>query len=132
MLEGADEMYVIDDHRSYGKENFWMRMREAISYCLSSDEDDFLILPDDVSKFKWAKAQKIFDHFRDKPFVVNAINDDRKSCWGSVRKPDKDLKFWGIKLKHVDYCDCGFLTNRAALEGIVVDRVPKRWFNSPA
>lgn len=132
MFDPIGDVLVIDDRATYGKQNFWMRMKKAIDYCLASNSDYFAILPDDIKDVKWGKIQKIFDHFENQPFIVNVINDHREPCWGSVRKPELDKRFWGIQLRHIDYCDCGFITNRACLEKITVERVPKRWFNTPA
>lgn len=123
------EVHVIDSPDTFGKENFWMRMDEAVNTCLSSSYDFFMIMPDDVSNIDLERIK----HFSNTSsrFVVNLTNDGRLKCWGGNPKRFKDITVNGHKYIHVDFCDCGFITNRNTLKNVKIYPVNKSWFDRP-
>jgi hypothetical protein len=106
----AFDVSIIDSAETFGKENFWMRWKEARQICLDSKHDNYLILPDDISDIQIKEVKQIFKQKKDKLFTCNISNDGRKKCWGG------------------DYFDCGGLTNRKTLEKIKVTKVGEDWF----
>lgn len=123
------DVYVIDSIETFGKENFWKRMDEAVRTCLSSPYDFFMIMPDDVSNIDLERIK----HFSSTSsrFVVNISNDGRLRCWGGNPKRFKDITVNGHKYIHVDFCDCGFITNRNTLKNVKIYPVCKTWFDRP-
>jgi hypothetical protein len=111
-LKGYD-VYVIDNPETFGIDKFWMRWETARLYCLKSRHNDFIILPDDVTKFEFKEIKKIFNRYKNQLFTCNLIDDGRGKCWGSEQ-----------------YFDCGGLTNRKTLQKIKVHPVSQDWINT--
>ena len=116
------EVHVIDDPETYGKEKFYLRMQKAVSLCLASPCDEYLILPDDLTDYEYDRIDAINIQG---PYTISPVNDGRAHCWGGAPDPTLDTE----DLIHCDFTDCGMITNRAALELIDIEPVPKRWFN---
>jgi hypothetical protein len=125
-LKGLD-VTVINSPETYGKEKFWMRMKQAWELCLGSTHDNYLILPDDVFAVDLDRIKKIHQKFTNAKYSVNVINDGRRTCWFGKPRPFKNEG----DLIHTDYCDCGFLSNRKSMGLIDIEEVPPEWFNRP-
>lgn len=127
-LKGYD-VHIIDSEETYGKENFWIRMKEAIEVCLNSKHNFFMIMPDDVCN---VDLKRILGFSKTSSrFVVNLTNDGRTRCWGGNPKRFRDITYEGHKYIHVDFCDCGFISNRLTLNGMRIYPVSKTWFDRP-
>jgi hypothetical protein len=118
-LKGLD-VHVIDNPQSFGKEFFWQRWEEARRICINSKHDEYLILPDDVSKLDLHQIRKIHNYFKGRRFVCSVINDGRKDCWGSVQGDTFKLGLYN--LTNIGFFDCGGLSNRKTLSQIEVKR----------
>jgi len=122
-------LHTIGDQESFGKRNFWQRMKRAFEFCLASDHDDFVIIPDDFTNFDAHIIRTISKDFEGRPFVANLANDGRKHCWGSYPGEtiyDSESNKW----LNLGFTDCGMITNRATLERITIEPVPESWFNT--
>jgi len=109
----AYDVKVIDEPETFGKENFWKRWEQARLFCLQSNHDNYLILPDDVTNLDLKRIKQIHEDNEGKLFTCNVSNDGRNQCWGGA------------------YFDCGGLTNRETLSKVKVREMPKRWFDKP-
>lgn len=123
-LRGLD-VTVIDDPATFGKDKFWMRMRDAFDICLSSEHNDFCIMPDDLSEIQVNNILWIAYLLSDELYTVNLINDGRPNCWNASPDAKKDRELIGLKLIHSDYNDCGFISNRRSMEQITIEPVRK-------
>lgn len=123
-LSGLD-VTVIDDPATFGKDRFWMRMRDAFEICLSSEHNEYCIMPDDVEQIQVNNILWIAYLLGDQRYSVNLINDGRRNCWNANPDPAKDRELIGLKLIHSDYNDCGFISNRSSMEGITIEPVRK-------
>ena len=118
MLEALKEelkgfkIKVIDDPKTFGKRLFWQRWYYARLYCLASKEDNYLILPDDVTNLDLNRIKEIFIEKKNKLFTCNVTNDGRVKCWGG------------------DYFDCGGLTNRATMSKLKVTQPTEQFFKN--
>jgi hypothetical protein len=126
-LKGLD-VEVIDDLKTYGKENFWMRWEQARQLCLRSKHDDYMILHDDCSEVDLDEIREIFKRFKGQPFVCAAISDGRTSCWDSVPNRLHDFKTERYNYTCFGFFDCNGLSNRATFSKFRVDAVPASWF----
>lgn len=127
----VDDLYIIDDPRTMGKKLFWKRMREAISYCLSGNNDWFVIMPDDIKLTRPESIVSVLEALDEYQYCINLINDGRARCWNARPYSDLNVTVAGEALIHVDYCDCGFITNRRTMEAIEINPVAGGWFNRP-
>jgi hypothetical protein len=125
-LKGLD-VTVINSLETYGKEKFWMRMKQAWELCLGSHHDNYLILPDDVFAVDLDRIKQIHQKFRNSKYAVNITNDGRRTCWFGKPRPFKNEG----DLIHIDFIDCGFLSNRKSMGLIEIEQVPSDWFNRP-
>lgn len=125
-LKGMD-VTVINDHETFGKENFWKRMQRAFELCLSSEHNEFVIIPDDVYNVDLDRIRKYHKEHRAHRYAINLINDGRSRCWKGILRPQLHT----TELLHVDFVDCGIITNRRTLGLIQIDPVPVSWFNRP-
>ena len=129
-LKGFD-VFVIDSLDTFGKEKFWYRWEMARKYCIETNHDNYLIIPDDISNLDLDVIQKLHVHFKDKPFFCSVSNDGRQSCWGNQVNRFNDFMFNGYLIRDMGFFDCGGLTNRKTLSTIKIDPVPPHWFDSP-
>lgn len=129
-LDGFD-IEVINSKATFGKKNFWKRWELARNICLESIHDNYLIIPDDISKLDIEEIQNLHYHLRNRNFVCNVSNDGRKKCWNSTANYSNRLKSENYHYLDVGFFDCGGLTNRKTLELFKVDSVPLAWFNKP-
>jgi len=112
------DIAIIGDKETFGIDKFWKRWEQARQICLNSPHDNYLIVSDDGSKHDIEAI----------PFVCAVISDDRASCWGSKADFTHDMSIAGITdyiVKHIDFFDCGGLTNRATLELFEVEPTKK-------
>jgi hypothetical protein len=120
-LAGLD-VYVIDDIYTFGKHNFWVRMNQAIDYCLSSKHDNYLIMPDDVSRVDLNRIIQL--HSVNRKMVVNLINDGRYKQWGGEPTRHPSIEVDGHLYYHSDFSDCGIVTNRKSISGLRIRPIP--------
>lgn len=125
------QIKIIDDPKTFGKQNFWKRWEQARKICIKSKFDNYLIIPDDICNIDLKTIKKTFSVFKNKPFVCSIISDDRRSCWSSIPKKTNNFMMDGYKFEDLGFFDCGGLTNRKTLQKIKVDPVPKSWFIRP-
>lgn len=125
-LEGCD-VAVIDDPDTFGKHHFWRRMQKAWHICMSSKHDDFCIMPDDVSKVQLVRILMTALELKHEKYCINLINDNRRQCWNSSPDPLLNRVVANRFMRHTDYCDCGFLSNRLSMQSIGIEpaRVPR-------
>ncbi len=124
---GSMDVSVIDSTETFGKDKFWMRMKEAVQICIESKHDNFMIMPDDVTDVQIDRITEVLNTMQNMKYIVNIINDGRVKCWGSI-----PIAAFNIgELIHSDYCDCGFITNRKTLSLINVLPVHWTWFDRP-
>jgi hypothetical protein len=125
-LKGLD-VSVINDPETFGKDKFWMRMKRAFELCLGSEHNEFVIMPDDVYNVDLDRIRKYHKEHRVHRYAINLINDGRWRCWKG--RPRQQLHT--TELLHVDFVDCGIITNRRTLGLIQIDPVPASWFDRP-
>jgi hypothetical protein len=121
------DVTVIDSPETFGKQNFWMRMKQAHELCLTSQHDNYLILGDDICNIDFDRINALHDALSKMKYSINLVNDGRKTCW--YGKPNPILNIKG--LVHSDYCDCLFMTNRKSLSLFSIEPVPAIWFDRP-
>lgn len=130
-LKGFD-VEVINDFKTFGKENFYKRWQKARVICLKSKQRDFLIIPDDVSDLDLQEIKKVFELNKERPFTCNLINDGRHlPCWSSLERPIFNFETENYKYQDLGYFDCGGLINREALRKVRIDQPPDYWFDRP-
>lgn len=129
-LKGLD-VAIIDSPETFGKDKFWMRWEQARQYCLASKHDDYLILPDDVSKLNIEAIEDLHKRLRGRRYVCSVINDGRIQCWGSVMRSDQTFTIGEVRFDSIGFFDCGGATNRETLKMFRVDPVPSEWFTNP-
>ncbi|MEX0940094.1 MAG: hypothetical protein WDZ41_01940 [Candidatus Babeliales bacterium] len=129
-LNGID-VFTIDSKETFGKEKFWMRWEIARQYLLSTNEDNYLILPDDVHNLNLDVIKKVSERFTDAPFACSIIYDGRNSCWGAQKRLNNTFKIDDINFTDFGFFDCGGLTNRRTLEQIVVKKPHEGYFDRP-
>jgi hypothetical protein len=122
------EVEIIDDLKTYGRENFWQRWEQARQICLRSKHDDYLILHDDCSEVDLDEIRLLFKKFKNQPFVCAVKSDDRTSCWDSVPNRLNDFQTDEYKYHDFGFFDCCGISNRATFSKFRVDAVPASWF----
>lgn len=129
-LKGMD-VYVIQSKETYGKAKFWQRFELARQYCLNSSHNDYLILPDDVSKINLSEIRILFKRFAGKPFTCNIISDYRTKCWNSKATPSRCFSTRSHRYLDLGFFDCGGATNRATLSRIQVTQPSAMYTEDP-
>ena len=119
---------VIDDPATFGRLNFWKRWEQARKACLDSKYDDFLILPDDVTRLDLDMIKSIAEINKGKLYTCNVINDGRASCWGKAKKNSHKFQMEDYLFKEVNFFDCGGITNRATLLKVKVKPMNVEWY----
>lgn len=130
-LQGVeDEILVVDDGSDYdateyydyctyrrfahqGKEGFWRIWNYILAMCERSKDDFFLFMPDDWHDVDLEKIRYIYNQF-DESFACNITNNGIETNW--TRCNPKEEMIGDIKAVLCGYVDCGFVTNRQALE----------------
>lgn len=130
-LEGLD-VEVIDSEETFGKDKFWMRWEQARQYCLNSNHDNYLIIPDDIVQIDLKAIKAIHKYNEGKLYSCSVINDGRKDCWKSKHKPLNDRKVGNYTIKDLGFFDCGGLINRETLKKIRIQPVSSRWLETRA
>lgn len=120
-LRTPSHWYYIDFPHS-GKVGFWERWSYALQQCYGSDDDFFMFMPDDYShvdferiihNWKILKLRHSGKMYKPLPFVCNIVNDGRGPNWTKFKEQP-----YSENLTRIDWTDCGFFCNRAALEAI--------------
>jgi len=130
-LKGMIDHDIIADPQTYGKENFWKRWEQARQMCLDSDQDDFMIIPDDICQIDLKTVKDLHGQFRDDRFMVSIISDGRLQCWGSTPRADRYFNMNGYQFKDLQFFDCGGVTNRKTLKSFKVEPIKGNWFDEP-
>lgn len=150
-LHGSHESIIIDDGSDWcdghnligfdstliptiheGKQGFWKKWLLARQIALGTDHDYFVFLPDDVSDIDIEAIQEITAQgWKDNLFALNILNTGERFRWGKYREIQEDFDLAGRTWKQCDYVDGAFITNRATLEAIEIDPVPRSWFDRP-
>lgn len=107
-----------------GKKGYWLTYQILINKLLSSNSDDFIIIPDDVHSLDFERIAEYHSRYKDDYYIVNMINDNRSSCWSSPLpcRVEHDMINKG-------FFDCGGLTNRKTLELISLKAMPGSWWS---
>lgn len=134
LLEGlATEWIKAMRFQHCGKEGFYKLWDFALSECEDSNYQSFMFMPDDWSHVDFAaidRLQQTIELIRGKhtPYVCHITNDGRPPQWGAGAH-----RQFSDELEAVDWVDCGFFCNRAALDyiGYEMEVVPAARFKRP-
>jgi hypothetical protein len=121
------DIAIIGAKETFGIDKFWQRWEQARQICLNSPHDNYLILSDDGSKHDIEAIRTLHKRLGCTQYTCAVISDDRNSCWGSTALSRLDIVVHGqgYIMKHIDFFDCGGLTNRATLEQFEVEPTKK-------
>jgi len=113
-----------------GKKMFWTKFHYAFNLCQNSIHKSFVFMPDDFLELNIPLLQRVALLWNRKMFCLNLINDGREFCWGKYPNLTSGyLHFEGVQLKEIGFCDCGFITNDETISGMVIEEIPKSWFD---
>ena len=153
-LSGFYEVIVIDDGSAFtehgitdfgkhstvklirtpheGKRGFWKKWVMARQLALGSNHDNFLFIPDDISKLDLDTIEAVNSQGWDEHlYAINVINCGRENCWGHWHTGQEDIEINGKTFFEVGFSDCGILTNRHTMQYVDIDQVPEKWFSRP-
>lgn len=99
--------------RNMGKENFWQLWAFALERCEESNDEMFIFMPDDFLNLDLERVKALHERLNHLPYLVNLINDGRKKQWTFL-----EPEFYDSELELANWCDCGFMCNKSALEAI--------------
>lgn len=137
--KGQDDVLIIDDESNYdfslleglasdnvkalrfrhcGKEGFYKLWDFALGQCEESADQFFMFMPDDWSRIDFPEIERLqqtIEMIRGKhsAYVCHITNDGRPPQWGAGAHSQ-----FSTDLEDVDWVDCGFFCNRAALDYI--------------
>lgn len=126
------DIAIIGAKETFGIDQFWKRWEQARKLCLDSPHDNYLIISDDGSKHDIEAITTLHKRLGSTQYTCAAISDDRLICWGSVPSSRLDIVVhgYGYTMKHIDFFDCGGLTNRKTLELFEVTETNRRGISS--
>ena len=150
-INGRYEVIVIDDGSEFksktdldllkigfirtgheGKRGFWKKWVMARQLALGSNHDNFLFIPDDISKLDLETIEAVNSQGWDEHlYAINVINCGRDHCWGLWNTAQEDFEINGKTFFEVGFTDCGMLTNRHTMKYVDIDQVPDKWFERP-
>jgi hypothetical protein len=109
-----------------GKKGFWKKWKDALYLASQSNDEFFMFVPDDYSKYELKTILRIHEAFKTKPYIHHIAVDNRKFCWSN----QQDIPLSSVRFRSY-FVDCQFFCNKLALDKMGYDfkPIPQEWWD---